>query len=179
MSNDAIETALALADQNWKFGRLASARDGYAAVLKEAPACWHAAFQLAWLEAMFEVPTAERIEQLRLPALPPELLKILDRDLGVMSQRTKRLSGRLEDWDIEALRAMSAAGDFSWWEARAADAADVGQPGLALACYSEAEKLCPEMYYDPPSLTAECPGRIDRHLAFLKDVGHHTATARR
>jgi hypothetical protein len=161
-----VRFQLALADQDWKFGQLVTARAGYASALTLAPQCWHAAFQLAWIDSAFKTLPSERIERLRRSDLPPELRE----DLYLMLNRTERLSGSLEDWDIKTLQATSNAGDAMWWEARAADASNVDQDGLALACYQMAESLEPQLYFDPPKAMIVLPGRISRHLALLQRV---------
>jgi hypothetical protein len=113
-----VRFQLAMADQDWALGRLVSARAGYASVLMLAPQCWHATFQLAWIDSAFGTLPFQRIERLRRPKLPP----VLVRDLDTMLERTERLSGWLEDWDIEALQMTNKSSDALWWQARASDA---------------------------------------------------------
>ena len=169
---DPLDAVLERADGAWRDGRLRDARDGYARALAIAPASWHAAFQAAWIDAAFTAPARARIDALLRPGLPPavrELVEMLDLRTEEI-RHGERLEGRIEDWDIERLRASARAGDAAFWEACAERAATTREYGLAAACYDEALRCAPQHYLDPPAEMARAPHEADHHLRIVQSV---------
>lgn len=151
-----VANLLLIADQDWQFGFLRKARAGYAEILDLDSSNWHAAFQLAWIDSGFGPIDESRIEKLRISDLPSRAAERVER-LSERSQRGPFLDGEVSTWDIEALRRLPDTKTARWWEDRAARAAAAAQYGLALACYAEAERLTPDMYFDPPSSVKAVP----------------------
>ncbi len=165
------QTLLALADQDWRFGQLAAARDHYAQALALDPRCWRAQFQLAWIDSAFAPLTQDRIDALRRQDLPQKAAAHVELLAGrAVPDRAKYLPGDVRDWSIETMRQRPEANERTWWERQAALVAAANQPGLAHALYEEAAKLEPEMYFDPPAQMTALPGRASAHLAALRDV---------
>jgi hypothetical protein len=121
-------------------------------VLEHDPANWHAAFQIAWIEAAFAPIGVERVEALQRYTMPveaaDELVQLLHR--AREGAEAPLLEGGIDAWDIDVLKAAADGKNHDWWEERAARAANALQYGLAQACYDEAEALAPELYFDPP-----------------------------
>ena len=157
---------IAIADHYWEFGFMNKARAGYADVLARDPSNWPAAFQLAWIDSGFGAIASDRIERLRNAGLPIPAAEVLDR-LAERNQSGPFLDGSVSTWDIEALRAVQSEETATWWEERAAKAAAAGQYGLALACYGEAERIAPEMHFDPPPAFKAVP-RPGNHLHAIR-----------
>jgi hypothetical protein len=167
MTSD-IRKLLSLADQWWEVGLLQKACVAYRDVLARDPSNWHAAFQLAWIDAGFGRIDADRVEALQRPELPAAAAERLER-LRERLERGPFLDGTIADWDLEGLRGSSDSKTARWWEEHAARAAATGQYGLALACFGEAEALAPEMYFDPPAAFKAVP-HPGKHLAAIRSA---------
>jgi tetratricopeptide (TPR) repeat protein len=155
-----LDSLLRLADEDWEFGQLVSARTRYAAALRMAPGNWHAAFQLAWIEAGFghrDPATLRRVDIAGLPERAGNALRVLT------GGHLAPLDGSIEDWDIEHLRS-SGKHDANWWEQRGQAAQKAGQYGLAIRCYSEATELEPDHYFDPPPHVQRAPHEFSVHM---------------
>lgn len=163
-----LSNLLLIADQDWEFGFMKKARAEYAEVLERDPSNWHAAFQLAWIDSGFGPIDSDRVEHLRLPRLPSSAAERVER-LSERFHHGPFLDGNVSHWDIEALRRLPEAKTARWWEERGARAASAAQYGLALACYSEAEQLTPEMYFDPPAAFKAVP-RPGTHLHAIRSA---------
>ncbi len=163
-----IDKLLQLADQDWRDGALKRARDRYAEALRLDPKCWHAAFQLAWIDAAFGRLDATAASQLQVDGLSPDALRRLD----MMASRPRPIAGSVEEWDIEALRAQGER-KADWWETRGRQAQEAGLFGLADACYLEAIEVEPDHYFDPPPHVQRASVQASQHLAAIK-----TAVAR-
>jgi hypothetical protein len=154
------EEILTLADQDWTFGQLASARRGYGDAERADPGSWHAAFQAAWIDAAFGPLDPGRLKSLDRPGLGAGQSK----RLSMLRSAKPTLSGGPADWDIETLRKHKESSSAAFWEKRAAEANAANQFGLAMACYREAEHLAPSRYYDPPREMQALPLVIEQHL---------------
>lgn len=169
---DTLDAVLERADGAWRDGRLRAARDGYARALAIAPASWHAAFQVAWIDAAFTPPPRAQIDALRRPGLPPAVLELVEM-LDLRSEEIRHgevLEARIDDWDIERLRGSARADDAAFWEASARRAAMTREYGLAAACYDEALRCAPQQYLDPPAEMARAPHEADHHLRIVRSV---------
>jgi tetratricopeptide (TPR) repeat protein len=159
-------TALELANDAWREGRIADARRAYLAIVRSDPTAWGAAFQLAWFDAVFGRLPLPRARGLDRPGLG-ELARLLVRALVAMAEYPSTLGGAEDDWDIETMRRRAGNEDASWWEERGRLASGAGLHGVALACLEEAEARNPGAYWDPPRWTQSLPAQIDSHLAAI------------
>lgn len=159
-----LDALLRLADEDWRYGQLVSARARYSAALRMAPASWHAAFQLAWIDAAFgrrDPDVMRKVDVAGLPEPAVDALRILK------GGHLAPLAGDPQDWDIEHMRTAGKHGT-EWWEARGRDAQKAGQYGLAGVCYAEAVELDPDHYFDPPTHMQRAPYELSVHLEAVR-----------
>ena len=166
LSSGAAETLLVRADQAWEYGELLEAHDGYAQALAVAPDSWHAALQLAWIDAAFAPLEEDRLAALDRPGLPPMAAMRLDE----LRDAAGRLPGSSREWGIKALQRSPRAQDARFWEECAARAAAALQFGLSYWCYAEAAELAPNVYFDMPSAMRRVFEQTHEHLAALRLV---------
>jgi hypothetical protein len=168
MTSTDDELARDRADQQWEFGRIAAARDGYAQLCAANPGDWRSRFQIAWIDAAFAPPSAATLESLSATELTEGARDRLEM-LAARATATRFLAGGVGDWDITALREQDPDGkDAKWWEQRARLTADAGQYGLAGMCYREAAKLNPGAYVRPPSDATSLTAELAGHFAALR-----------
>jgi len=157
---------LRVADQHWTDGLLAPAHAGYAQALQLDPGSWHAAFQLAWIDASFGPLDPARVRELTRPDLPVEARAVLK----VLVAPRPTLAGEVADWDLVALRARPEASKVGWWTDKATKSGHAGQYGVSLACWHEAEHLAPDRFFDPPSEMQAAAQQIENHLRAVRSV---------
>lgn len=172
--DETLAERLTRADQHWERGELVDARKDYLHALELAPACWQAAFQVAWIDAAFGPPEQDPLPALRRPGLPRDAAVRLD-ELGELIERLRSgeataLPGTVADWDARTLQRSPHADDRRFWERSAERAAEVGQYGLAYWCHQEAAELAPNLYADPPGKMRRAFMDASEHLAFLRAV---------
>ena len=160
-----VTERLKMADYLWECGDLKEARAQYAEALRQDPACWHAEFQLVWIDAAFELLREARVKKL----LRPGLSEWATQHCAMLSSLSI-LEGGMDAWDRAFLKAQPEAGTTAFWEGKAERAEEAGQYGLADACYGEAELLDPNGYLYPPKKARVLPSQIRSHLAGLRSA---------
>jgi len=155
------------ADDAWCTGALVDAHALYSEALKKHPDCWHAAFQVAWLDTSFGKVTQNQLDALQQTGLSQNQLDVLAvlnewAELVLAGQSRAILNGDLASWDIGALK--TRCSHASEWEDAGKAAARAKQFGLAHACYAEAESLAPETYWDPPAAARRATQMMKQHM---------------
>ncbi len=161
---------LSTADRDWRFGDLPRAHAAYCNVLVHDESDWHAAFQLAWIDAAFGPIDAQRITTLQRRGLSAQQLESME----VLGQRAQlllegsphSLDGTLPDWSFDRMRERFGD-DVAAWEEAAGRAARAMQYGLADSCFNEAARLAPERFFDPPRAMQSASSMAARHVAGL------------
>jgi hypothetical protein len=158
---------LRIGDHAWEGGALSAARAAYIDALRTDRSCWHAAFQVVWIDLAFASIPASRLHEL-VRAAPDDGWRALLASRCEEVARGLVLAGGLCAWDIEALR-RCAPTDHAWWEAHGDRAHAARQYGLARACFDHASNYTTLYEYDPPRRYGSALGAARRLLEALRD----------
>jgi hypothetical protein len=171
--SEEIKIILSEADWDWQLGKLISAEKGYQRALELDPNCWRALVQLIWFDAAFGRINAEDLERYRamdVPEYAQYLLENLKVRLELQVEDANDpdfLRGTLKSWDISRLK-FRALRLTQRWVVFAKKAYSAQLEGLAWACYREAEKISPEVFFDGGSDVSRAESRARSHMETLQ-----------